>query len=313
MAASRRPTDPIAKARRNSSAWYGAGLFVVLTACLSATFWTLIIATGTTNRLYIAGLMWMPAIAAMLSCRLLGRPLSVLGLRWNGRFAVIGYLIPVAYCLAGLLGICVLGLGGFPDTSYVHQVARSFGVGAAPDWVAVSLLVVLEGSAGMVYSVATAAGEELGWRGFLVPELARRLPFAPVAVLSGLAWAAWHYPIFPMLFPGVPVWYSLPTFTFAAVAVSFAQAWLRLRTDSVWPPIFLHASHNVWMQSICTPLTIEKQSTKWVVGETGLAFVALSALVAVVFWVKRRQLPGSSQHRLAEPKAASSSSMPERL
>jgi membrane protease YdiL (CAAX protease family) len=39
----------------------------------------------------------------------------------------------------------------------------------------------------------------------------------------------------------------LLTFTFVAVAISFAQAWLRLKTDSLWPPIFLHASHNLWM------------------------------------------------------------------
>ncbi len=300
--AARRHGNPIDRARLTSSPWYGAGVFVALTACLSAIFWTLIIATGTTNRLYIGGLMWMPAIAAMLSCRLLGRPLTILGWRWNGRFAVIAYLIPVAYCLAGLVLIVVVGLGGFPDTAYLHQAARSFGFGPIPDGAAVALLVALQGSAGMIYSVATAAGEELGWRGFLVPELARKLSFTPVAVLSGLVWATWHYPVFALLFPpgnGVPMWFSLPTFTSAAVAVSFAQAWLRLRTDSVWPPIVLHASHNVWMQAICTPLIIEKPSTKWVAGEPGLVFVALSALVAAVFWAKRKEL--------TEPKAASSS------
>jgi len=229
-------------------------------------------------------------------------PLTILGWRWNGRFAVIAYLIPVGYCLAGLVLIVVVGLGGFPDTAYLHQAARSFGFGPIPDGAAVALLVALQGSAGMIYSVATAAGEELGWRGFLVPELARKLSFTPVAVLSGLVWATWHYPVFALLFPpgnGVPMWFSLPTFTSAAVAVSFAQAWLRLRTDSVWPPIVLHASHNVWMQAICTPLIIEKPSTKWVAGEPGLVFVALSALVAAVFWAKRKEL--------TEPKAASSS------
>lgn len=307
MPASRRHGDPPDSERLSGSAWCGTGVFLVLTAALSSVFWALIIATGTTNRLYIGGLMWMPAVAAMMSCRLLGRPLSVLGWRWNGRFAVVGYLIPVGYCLAGTLAICVLGLGGFPDSAYLNQVAQSFGFGRLPDGLTVVLLVALEGSAGMVYSVATAAGEELGWRGFLVPELARMLSFTPAAALSGLVWAMWHYPIFWLLFPpekGVPVWFSLPTFTVAAVAVSFAQAWLRLRTDSVWPPIMLHASHNVWMQSICTPLITAKQSTKWVVGESGLVFVAMSTLVAVVFWAKRTQL--------AEPRADSSSPLPDR-
>jgi hypothetical protein len=68
---------------------------------------------------------------------------------------------------------------------------------------------------------------------------------------------------------------------------------LRPRTDSLWPPIFLHASHNLWMQSIFFPLTSEREYTKWVAGDLGLAFVVVTAVVAVSFWVKRRGLPNS--------------------
>jgi uncharacterized protein len=59
------------------------------------------------------------------------------------------------------------------------------------------------------------------------------------------------------------------TFTFVAVAISFAQAWLPLKSDSAWPPIFLHASHNQWMKSIFTPLAGDREYTKWVAGDLG--------------------------------------------
>ena len=85
---------------------------------------------------------------------------------------------------------------------------------------------------------------------------------------------------------GLPSWFWLLTFTFVAVAISFAQAYLRLRSESLWPPIFLHASHNLWMQSIFTPLT-NKDYTKLVAGDLGLAFVVVAAAVAVIFWAKR--------------------------
>jgi len=113
-----------------------------------------------------------------------------------------------------------------------------------------------------------------------------------VALLSGLIWAAWHYPITAVVYrdAGLPPWFWLLTFTFVAVAIGFAQAWLRLKTDSVWPPIFLHASHNLWMQSIFTPLTTEKDYTKWIAGDLGLAFVVVVAVVAVAFWLKRGEL-----------------------
>ncbi|MDT5134502.1 MAG: protease family protein [Mycobacterium sp.] len=83
----------------------------------------------------------------------------------------------------------------------------------------------------------------------------------------------------------------LLTFTFVAVAISFAQAWPWLKTDSVWPPIFLHASHNLWMQSIFTPLTTDREHTKWVADDLGIGLVIVATVVAVVFWLKRGELP----------------------
>jgi hypothetical protein len=53
----------------------------------------LINATQTVNAAYIFGLMWMPAVAAILTCR----PLRTVGLgTCNGRYVLIGYLIPIA-------------------------------------------------------------------------------------------------------------------------------------------------------------------------------------------------------------------------
>ena len=148
------------------------------------------------NAAYIFGLMWMPAVAAILTCRILGRPLRTLGLAtWNGRYVLIGYLIPTAYCLVASLGIWIFGFGGFPNSDYVQTTAEAFGLGGAPDGVVIALFVVLTGTTGMVSGVAAATGEEIGWRGFLVPELAKVLPFAGVALVSGLIWASWHYPI----------------------------------------------------------------------------------------------------------------------
>jgi membrane protease YdiL (CAAX protease family) len=161
--------------------------------------------------------------------------------------------------------------------------------------VIIVVFVVMQGTAGMLTGVATATGEEIGWRGFLVPELAKVLPFTGVALQSGVIWAAWHYPITSVVYRdvGLPAWFWLLTFTFVAIAISFVQAWLRLKTGSVWPPIFLHASHNLWMQQIYSPLTTEREYPQWVAGDLGLTFVVAAAIVAVVFWVKGGDLSNS--------------------
>ena len=88
----------------------------------------LINATQTVNAAYIFGLMWMPAVAAILTCRILGRPLRTVGLgTWNRRYVLIGYLIPIAYCLVASLGIWLFGFGGFPNTEFVRQTAALSG------------------------------------------------------------------------------------------------------------------------------------------------------------------------------------------
>ncbi len=48
------------------------------------------------------------------------------------------------------------------------------------------------------------------------------------------------------------------------------------------------------MQSIFTPLTTDREYTKWVAGDRGLTLVVVAAVVAVVSWAKRGQLPAVS-------------------
>jgi membrane protease YdiL (CAAX protease family) len=100
------------------------------------------------------------------------------------------------------------------------------------------------------------------------------------------------YPIAAVVYrdADLPAWLWLPTFTISAIAVSFVLAWLRLKTGSLWPGVFLHASHNLWMQSVFTPLTAEKEHTKWVAGDLGVGLVVVATIVAVVFWLKRGEL-----------------------
>jgi uncharacterized protein len=63
-------------------------------------------------------------------------------------------------------------------------------------WANIALYFVFAATITVVRGCATVLGEEIGWRGFLVPELAKRHGFAVTAIISGLVWAVWHYPIF---------------------------------------------------------------------------------------------------------------------
>jgi hypothetical protein len=129
-----------ARVQTPAGTWRGAAIFVALTALLSGIFWAYINLTQTVNAMYIFALMWMPGLAAVLTCRTVGRRLSTLGL---GRFVFIAYAIPIAYCLVASLGTWLFGFGGFPNDEFVATVATTLGMPGAPHWVVIALFVLL--------------------------------------------------------------------------------------------------------------------------------------------------------------------------
>jgi len=67
--------------------------------------------------------------------------------------------------------------------------------------------------------------EEIGWRGFLVPELFKTMGFTSAALFSGVVWACWHYPllIWGDYNSGTPTWYGLTCFTVLVVSISLVM------------------------------------------------------------------------------------------
>jgi Type II CAAX prenyl endopeptidase Rce1-like len=85
-------------------------------------------------------------------------------------------------------------LGGFPNHEFMDLLVQRMGLRASPI-VSTMVYILLAGSFGLVKSLASALGEEIGWRGFLVPELFKNIGFTGTALISGVVWACWHYPL----------------------------------------------------------------------------------------------------------------------
>ena len=124
-------------------------------------------------------------------------------------------------------------------------------------------------------------------------ELAKVNDFTRTALISGAIWAVWHYPgiLFADYHSQAPIWYSMICFTVMAVAFSVIMAWVRFKSGSVWTAMFLHAAHNVFIQTIFTPLTTDTGPTEYVIDEFGVGLVIVYAVVAFVFWRLRDRLP----------------------
>jgi membrane protease YdiL (CAAX protease family) len=189
--------------------------------------------------------------------------------------------------------VWLAGLGGFYNVPFMQATAKAYGLASMPLSSALIVYVLITMTAGFVPKTGRALGEEIGWRGFLVPELAKVLGFAGVGMVSGLMWALWHFPaiLFRDYHAGTPAWYALTCFTVMVVAQSFIAAWLTLRAQSLWPAAFLHGSHNMFVQLIFTPLTTDTGGTAYIIDEFGFGLAITSVVGAVICWRKRGELP----------------------
>jgi len=279
--------------------WKKIVCFYALTMLFSLSFGAFILRAGKLdagNLLYVTGAMWSPGLAAFATKKIFGENIRDLPWRWPAtRWAWLAYLIPIGYALPVYLMVWLTGLGAF-DVSILPKIATDLGWKHLSPTPTLFLFVLITATLGMVAKLSRALGEEIGWRGFLVPELSKVVGFPGIGLISGLMWAAYHYPVllFANYNAGAPAWYSLTCFTIMAVSGSFIMAWLTLRARSLWPAAILHASHNLFIQSILTPLTKDTGPTKFITDEFGVGLAITVALAATIALTSARRIAGAN-------------------
>jgi membrane protease YdiL (CAAX protease family) len=88
-------------------------------------------------------------------------------------------------------------------------------------------------------------GEELGWRGYALPQLLKKRSALTASLILGVLWGLWHLPTF--LVPGTPQ-YGLPLAAFVLLTVEYSilMTWLYLHTSgSVLLATLFHGAINV--------------------------------------------------------------------
>jgi membrane protease YdiL (CAAX protease family) len=258
-------------------------LFLFLILAFSIFSYVPIIRAGTLNvngGVYVLTMMWSPGLAAILTQLISNHTLRGLGWRFGSpRWLGIAYILPIAYALPVYMFTWLAGLGVFPHPIRIARLSAQYSSSNVTTTVAIFLLFSL--TLDMVGPLILALGEEIGWRGLFVPELAKMTSFTKTALISGLVWTAWHM---PAIFLADYNLYAAIMFAVMIMATSFPYAWLRLKSGSLWPAVLLHAFHNQFVIGILDKLTGTTSATPYITGEFGAGLALTSIVVAYLFW-----------------------------
>ena len=84
--------------------------------------------------------------------------------------------------------------------------------------------------------------EEIGWRGYLAPNVYSLNDRLPGHALVGLIWASWHFPYMAQLWAHTSegLVTLLPRFMLGTIVFAIVYGEIRLRTGSVWPAVLMH-------------------------------------------------------------------------
>jgi CAAX protease family protein len=271
---------------------HGLTIYFAVLVPLSAVFEALMIRG---NASWVWALMWTPAaasvVARLMGCEGFGDVSFRLGGRCGLKAIGLALIFPIA---AGLIAYGIAWTTGLVEFGPrpIALVARSVPEATSP---AVVFLINVAVAATIVtiYSARTAAGEEIGWRGYMLTRLVDAGVPRPI-LTSGLIWGLWHVPLIlgGVYLVGPPRFLAALLWMVTATAFSFVFARVRLDTGSVWPAITLHSAWNAIIQAAFDPASHAVRAELWI-GESGILVALTMIVAAVVFsrgrWTIRRE------------------------
>lgn len=226
--------------------WAGALVVYLSGIEFGSLLWTVLV---------VVLVMWGPAVAAMVVAYRRGESVRArCGIaRGRLRWLAVAWLAPVGL----LVGTVAVG-AALPGVEFTTDYAAYFADAGLPEAeareaidrieafpVPAAAVFLVQGLvAGITINAVAAAGEELGWRGLLLSELAP-LGFWPVSLLTGVVWGLWHAPIIVQgyNFPEFPL-VGVAVMTVATVALAPIYTYVAVRAETVLAPTILHGTYN---------------------------------------------------------------------
>src|SRR4051794_25884529 len=156
---------------------------------------------------------------------------------------------------------------------------------ATPSW-AIDIIL------GLLIGTVIIVGEEIGWRGYLLPRFQQLTSKRRAAVVTGFAHGCFHLPLILLATTydtGSAKWFAAPMAVAVITAGGVFYAWIWDRAGTVWPVAIAHNVVNtVFDWGSAAVVAIAGWNIAYVAGETGFATLGVVTIAAVVLLKRAR-------------------------
>ncbi|MFI1773627.1 CPBP family intramembrane glutamic endopeptidase [Thalassobellus citreus] len=267
--------------------WKTIILFLLILSILSSIAYYAILKLNPTS-MYVGALMSCPAIASFITLKIRNRPIS--SLPWNLKklkYLKLAYITPIIYVSIAYTLIWLLGFGNLLNINRILIWSKALGIDSINQTIVIIVMTFLLLTVGVIKNLGSTLGEEIGWRGFFIFELRKVMSFNTLSIFSGIIWALWHFPIINLIYgKGKLLLFHIVAFTIMLIGISVILAYYTFKSNSLWPAAVYHSIHNIYIQKVCTPITIYNDNTNYWVDEYGIMIPLITSIFAIYFWKK---------------------------
>ncbi len=292
-------------------------IFIALTIILAWIVFLLVPICGLTYGsgaavVILAVAMFMPALSNLLTRLITKEGFGNMYLRPHFKGHVKEYLLlyfgpTVLLVVSGALYFLIFPGSFDPELTTLKGMVASSG----KQGLDVSTLLIVQTLIfvviGPVVNIIPTMGEELGWRGYLLPKLRIFLSDRTALIITGAIWGIWHLPVIVMGhnygtgYWGYP-WLGILAMIVFCVVLGIIEGYISIKLESVIPAAMIHSTVNA---GAALPSIFAKSGYNPLLGPaiTGLIGGLPFSVLAVILLIKagRKMTLGKNEaHRQEE-------------
>jgi membrane protease YdiL (CAAX protease family) len=279
-------------------------LFISLTIIIAWIVFLLIPICGLTygsglSIIILAAAMFVPAFCNILTRLITKEGFNNMYLRphFKGhmKYYLFVYFGPTALLfLSGVIYFLIFPGSFDPELTVLKKLAASSGKPGLSASVLLIVQVLQIAVIGPIVNIIPTLGEELGWRGYLLPKLRLFLSARAALVITGVIWGVWHLPVIVMghnygtNYVGYP-WLGILAMIVFCVVLGVIEGYISIKLESTIPAAMIHSVLNA---GAALPIFLAKDGYNTLLGPaiTGLVGGLPFIVLAVVLFIKAGKL-----------------------